>query len=505
MAVKYEYHTEPYQHQRDVLRKSWRYPVYGLFTEMGTGKTKILIDNVGGLFVNGYVDALVVLAPKGVYENWIPEIETHLPPSIPRKVEVWRPASTLSQRRVDQLLALAKFEGLAIMLMNIEALSTCKPPKRRKGWEWNKAADYLRWFLRKRTAMAAVDESTTIKNWRANRARAACQIGLDAPYRRIMSGSPITKNPGDAYGQFSFLDRRILGHETYMGFRNEFIVTETITTQVPDKKNPGQKKSMAVEVEVGAKNLDRLADRMEKWGVRILKKDCLDLPEKIYMKREVELTAEQKRIYKELTDYALAELEHGGEVTVNAVITQMLRLHQVVCGYVKDDDGVETPISSNRNKALLETIDETSGKSIIWANYRYNILQLDELLRETYGEDQVVTYFGDTSQKDRKLAIDIFQNRDSAGRFFLGNTQTGGYGITLTAASDVIYYANNFDLEKRLQSEDRPHRIGQKNPVTYTDLFAPGTIDWKIVRALRRKINLATVINRDTYQEWLLP
>ena len=181
-----------------------------------------------------------------------------------------------------------------------------------------------------------------------------------------------------------------------------------------------------------------------------------------------------------------------------------MRLHQIVCGHVKSDDGTETPIENNRIDELLEVIGEMQGKTIIWANYRQNILEIVETLQGLFGVDAVASYFGDTDVDERERVIKDFQDPESSLRFFVGNTQTGGYGITLTQAQNVIYYSNSFDLEKRLQSEDRAHRIGQVNKVTYVDLVCKDTIDEKIVTALRNKLDLAQeVLGDEKWKNWL--
>jgi|TARA_R100000406_G_C3108010_1_gene123598 SNF2 family DNA or RNA helicase len=255
---------------------------------------------------------------------------------------------------------------------------------------------------------------------------------------------------------------------------------------------------------VGYRNLEELTRKLDTFSYRVLKKDCLDLPDKLYIRRDVTLTAEQKKLYSELKELAITELENKETISVTNILTQLLRLHQIVCGHVKSDDGTETPIESNRIDELLEVIGEMQGKVIIWANYRQNILEIVETLQGLFGADSVASYFGDTGTDERERAIKQFQDPESPLRFFVGNTQTGGYGITLTEAQNVIYYSNSFDLEKRLQSEDRAHRIGQTNKVTYVDLVAKDTIDEKIVTALRNKLDLAQeVLGDEKWKNWL--
>jgi len=200
---------------------------------------------------------------------------------------------------------------------------------------------------------------------------------------------------------------------------------------------------------------------------------------------------------------ALAMFDKGLTTTVNA-LTQLMRLHQITCGHSKLDDGTEISIPTKRTEELLSVIEETSGKVIIWANYRHDIESIKLELQKEYGMAAVGTYYGDTDEEERRRVVREFQDPESELRFFVGNPRTGGYGLTLTAASTVVYYSNSFDLEVRLQSEDRAHRIGQTKSVTYVDLMVPGTIDEKIVKALRDKIDIANEVLGEEMKEWLI-
>ena len=190
--------------------------------------------------------------------------------------------------------------------------------------------------------------------------------------------------------------------------------------------------------------------------------------------------------------------------TAPHVLTQLMRLHQITCGHLKNDDDSITELKSNRIKALLEVLDEVEGKVIIWANYVYDIKQIVNSISDEYGEDSIVQYYGAIDAENRQdKPLKSFKIQILNVRFFIGNPQTGGYGITLTAANNVIYYSNGYDLEKRLQSEDRAHRIGQKKAVTYVDLVAPKTVDEKIRKALRKKINIATQVMGEELRDWI--
>jgi SNF2 family DNA or RNA helicase len=341
--------------------------------------------------------------------------------------------------------------------------------------------------------MMAIDESTTIKNPTAKRTKNILKVGKYCYYRRILTGSPVTRSPLDVYTQSQFLDPALLGYSSYYAFRNRYAL-------LVDRSAGGR----SFKQVVGFQNLDELNTLLQKFSYRVLKEDCLDLPDKVYIKREIELTPEQSKVYNAIKKYAIAELSGVSTVSASSVITQIIRLHQISCGFASTDDGEIEEIKNNRLTELLQILEETDGKVIIWANYRHDIHKICKLIKTTFGEDTVGAYYGETTDIDREKLITDFQNPDSKVRYFVGNTQTGGYGITLTAANTVIYYSNNYDLEKRLQSEDRAHRIGQNNKVTYIDIVCKDTVDEKIVKALRNKLNLAqTVLGEEHWQDWL--
>lgn len=208
-------------------------------------------------------------------------------------------------------------------------------------------------------------------------------------------------------------------------------------------------------------------------------------------------------MYKSIQETAIVMLESGDLVTAPAVITQLLRLQQVMSGHLKTDDGDTIYFPSRRVDALKEILEEHAGKVIIWSRFRYDIIQITKVLAETYGEESVASYYGDTTDDDRNNIIKQFQSPDSKLRFFVGNPATAGYGLTLTEADLVVYYANDFNLETRIQSEDRAHRIGQKNNVTYIDLITEGSIDEKIVKSLRDKIDIGAQVLGEQAREWL--
>ncbi len=220
------------------------------------------------------------------------------------------------------------------------------------------------------------------------------------------------------------------------------------------------------------------------------------------MKRVIQLTPEQKKVYQQMKQMALAEL-NGKTITTMNVITQLMRLQQITCGHFKADDGSVQEIKNNRIDELMDVLNEIHGKVVIWAHWRNDIETIVKHIKKEYGDNSYVTYFGDTSTEDRQKAIKKIQDPKSPIRFIIGTPQTGGYGITLTGASTMIYYSNGYDLEKRMQSEARIDRIGQKMPMTYIDIMCEKTVDEKIVKALRKKVNIATQVMGEELKAWI--
>jgi len=481
MKQKYKFKTEPFDHQRAALGASWNKKEFAYFMEMGTGKSKVLIDNIAILYDYGYIDSALIVAPKGVYKNWVQiEVPKHLPDHIQSHLVCWSPNPNKKEK--EELINLFQCtDDLVIFVMNIEAFST------------KKGMGFAEKFLLSHQAIFAIDESTTIKNASAQRTKAVIKLSKMSSYRRILTGFPVTKSPLDLYSQCAFLNEDLLGFSSYYSYKNHFAVL--------------QKRSVAThsfQQIVGYRNLEELKDLLKDFCFRVLKKECIDLPDKVYTTREVELTSEQKRIYKELKDYAIAQLEDAEFVTTNSVITQILRLQQVLCGFTTTDSKELVKIPSNRIKELMSVLEEVDGKCIIWANYQHDIREISSEISKVYGPESVEHYYGETSAEQRPIIVSAFQDPDSPLRFFVGQPRTGGFGLTLTEAKTVIYYSNGYDLETRLQSEDRAHRIGQVNKVTYVDLIVPKTVDEKILKSLRNKINIATQVLGEDYRDWLL-
>ena len=384
--TEFLFKTKPYQHQLDALESSHDREEFALFMEMGCGKSKVAIDNFVHLYRQEKINGVLILAPKGVYDTWYSkEIPNHVPDEINYHSVKWSNANTQKNKKLLATLS-EEPDRLNILIMNIEALST------------KKGTQFVTDFLFKRKAMFIVDESTTIKNHKAKRTINAVRLGKYAYYKRILTGSPVTKSPLDLYSQAYFLDPSLLGFSSYFSFRARY-------ANLIEKSANGR----TFKQVLGYKNLTELNEGLLKFSCRVLKKDCLDLPDKVYLKRIIQMSDEQKRVYKDLQKQAKASLGTG-TVTITHLITQIIRLHQVSCGFVGLDGGGLTELPSQRLPELMEIPEETDGKVIIWANYRHDIQKIQAELTKVYGEESVGSYYGDVNQERRAEVIDQFQN-----------------------------------------------------------------------------------------------
>jgi|TARA_R110002020_G_scaffold57422_2_gene158070 SNF2 family DNA or RNA helicase len=483
-TLKYSFKTKPYNHQMAALGAMLNHfkrgeREFALLMEMGCGKTKVLIDGSSFLYDNGFIGGILVICPNGVKGTWVNEIETHMPEHVDRNVVVWTGQKTKKHEEELSTLFVSEKVYFNILIMNVDAFTT------ERG---RKFADR---FLMTRQSLMVVDESTVIKNPSAIRTKAIIKLGFLSRYRVIMTGSPVTKSPEDLYSQCNFLNHELLGFSSIYTFRARHCQMQKLSF--------GGRSFNKV---TGYKNLDELNYKLQKFSYRVLKKDALDLPGQVWMKRIVAMTTEQLDAYMQMKRTALVQLKNE-TLTTTSVLAQLIRLHQIVCGHMATDDGRVIGLPNNRIKELLAILEEHGDKAIIWATYRHDIQEIEKTLQKKYGTRSVVTYYGDTPQKIRQENIKRFQEEEET-KFFIGQPMTGGRGITLTAAHLSIFYSNNYDLEIREQAEARNHRIGTAQKVTYIDLLSEGTVDEKIIYSLRNKINLAASVLAEDLRKWLI-
>jgi SNF2 family DNA or RNA helicase len=444
--------------------------------EMGTGKTKVTIDNMSYLFFQRKINAALIIAPKSVYTIWETEIDTHMPDVLKKSIFKW------NLDKPKDYYKLNEYQHLRIFLINVEALST------KRGFD--ACVDYL---SKNKLNFVVLDESTTIKNKSAKRTKNILALRKLSHMRRILTGSPITKSPLDLFTQCQFLSPELLGFSSYLAFRNRYAEM----TDIPVGSG------RFISVPKYYKRLEELEMKLKQFATRIRKDQCLDLKPKVRSKRYIELEGESKKIYDRLRTSALAIVEDS-TISFSNKLTEIIKLHQVCNGFTKDDDGKMLFLHDQKIKTLHEVIEESDGKIIIWANYLWNIHQIIHSLKSRYGEESVVSIFGEVGVEDRKKAVELFQN-DSNVRFFVGNPTTGGFGLTLTACNTVVYFSNNYNLEVRMQSEDRAHRMGQKGTVVYIDIVAKNTLDEAIMKSLVNKGQIAAkTLGEEDLKTWLL-
>lgn len=497
--VDYLFKTKPFDHQKDRFLLYRDKEFHAHLWEQGTGKSKMIVDTASWLYAQGKICAVLVVAPNGVQRNWvINEFPNHCPDYIDYKA-TWY-VSSPNKRETERMKAVMCHKGLIVVAMNIEALATEKGKKFAAG------------FVKMLKCLLVVDESSMIKNPKAIRTKVLLDISVHAKYRRILTGTPVTQGPLDIFTQFTFLDDNILGTSSYYAFRNRYAAMREMRLN----QNGQQRSFQVVDHYI---NMDDLQRRIDPHSDRVTKAECLDLPEKLFQKRYVELSKEQRKLYDSLKKDFLVEFK-GKEMSAPLALTKIVRLQQIIGGFFQEDQTIEyddelNPIISQaakpipidktnpRVESLVELLEETQGKVIIWSRFRAEIAAIVKRIQEEFGKSSVVEYHGGVPNDIRSSNIQAFQTNPEC-RYFVGHVQAGGKGLTLHAATTVVYFSNNFSLEDRLQSEDRAHRIGQTKNVTYVDFVAPNTLDEQVVDVLRSKKNVADLITGDEpLENWL--
>lgn len=507
----------PLEHQKRALILGRDMPYFAYLMDQGTGKTKVVIDDAAHNFREGRINALLVIAPNSVKSNWVDpgdtysqtqdpgdmdEITKHMAPDIEFNKGCWVSGSTKKERDIY-----AKFKKnwekpntLHILVVNVEALQQYDKKKKPN----DKAYNEMIAFIHDHDVMIVCDESTRIKNRSAKRTRNAISLRDHCKIARIMSGTPLIKSPLDAFAQFRFLDEDILGFSNYYSFQHHFAVM-------------GGYEGYQV---LFYKNLEELSEKIDSVSFRVLKKDCLDLPPQIYLKRHVELSRRQAEAYTAMADEMEVYLESledddGETITADIILTQMLRLQQITGGYLpKVDDAGDTighhaivaPENNPKFKEAMSIIDESGDqKVIIWCRFRDEIEGLASLLKKRDNEFGFLEFHGGISTQQRRENRKLFAS-DPRYKVMIGNQDSGGIGIDeFKIASIVIYLSNSFNTENRVQSEDRTHRIGseQHEKITYFDIIAERTIDAKVIACLRDNVSISQKIMKDGWREWI--
>jgi hypothetical protein len=470
--------------------------------DMGTGKSKVVLDEWGAGVRNGGPRSLLMVAPAGSYRNWFAdknelsksELNVHLPDWLRDEMVVnyWRSGGGRAHR--DSLSEFLRVRDRPrALFVNVEALSTV-----------DAARELVEEYLESDDCYFGVDESTTIKGPTSQRGEYMVKIGQRAPVKRILTGLLTPRSPLDAWNQFAFLDWKILGSPTYWGFKKRYAITKKVVVDAEwlngeQVEGTGRK----VDMVVGYRNVEELHERIARYSFRVLKEECLDLEPKMFLTRDVQHTPEQRRMYRELRDNATTQILRGDHyVSVDMMLQMMIRLHQINLGYVIDDEtGAIHDIPENRTNEIISILDEHGGKAVIWSPFIHRIEVLEEKLGKEYGKKAVAKFYG-PNRSTRHLEEARFLG-DPDCRIMIASQPAGGRGNTWVNANLNIYDSNNYDLEQRQQSEDRTHRKGQTRRVTYIDLMTEDTVDYRFVHALRNKYDLATQITGERMRSWI--
>jgi SNF2 family DNA or RNA helicase len=480
-------------HQLAALRAMNGREYFGLFMEQGTGKTWTALADAERLYSAGAIDGVLCIAPRGVHTNWVRrEIPTHL--SAPTLARAWRAEAGKREMANLEHVLQPRQRGdapkLRFLSMNIDAVNTAR------------GYSFARRFLLATRPLIIVDESSRIKNPDAKRTERVMELRNQAEFARILSGTPITRAPTDIFSQMQFLRPGLLGTSSYRAFVAEYAELLPPDHPMVEKLaliNPKVAKAQIVARDERGmpiyRNLDKLQRLLAPHTFRVLKKDCLDLPDKVFKQVYFDMAPRQRAAYKLLEDELRLELEDG-EVTTVKALAALIKLRQITSGYFVVPGTSEVQYIQDDNPrlaAMLDLQEDIQGPFIVWAQFREELAALAAAL--TKAGRRVVQYHGGVGDKAREEAVDRFQGGDAD--VFLGQPQAGGIGLTLTAAETVVYYSNDFNLETRLQSEDRAHRIGTKRNVVYIDLCAVDTIDEPIARSLQQKADMAAAILGD--------
>lgn len=461
---------EPWEHQRRAIAVTGSRTEVALIMDPGTGKTRVGIDTALYQWRLGMIANALVLAPSGVHKQWVRE---QLPNFVPPWASVSALALSMDMRkkdkaRLERILSSDPKKTLRFFTLNLEALA------------FPRGQEMAARIIKSGPTLLIVDESSRIGNHRARRTKAIIKLGRMATSRRILTGTPVTKGLENLHSQYQFLSSDIFGHTSFFGFKQKYC----------------QLGGFANKQIIGYRNLEELQSRIAPYTFRIKKEDCLDLPPKLYKVREVPLSLEQKRLYLEMRDNLLVHLESGHIVPALAGGVVMLRLQQIVCGYLPALDPETGRVTGYhfikdvpRIPITAGIIEDTDEHVLVWCRFRPDIARLaKEFSRRGIS---FVEYHGGVSTADREKAETAFK----AGKVqvFLGQTETGGIGLNLQRASQVIYYSNSARAESRWQSEDRAHRGGQTRTVLVTDLISRGTVDVRLRRILLNNEKVAAL------------
>lgn len=469
----------PMQHQDKMLDLSWNLKASAWFAKMGTGKTFAAVHTAMARWKAGEIDAVMIICPSTLRRTWMKELAKYATCEYDFRIH-----DTKAPWLRDFYAVQKSRDKLPILAVSVEGLGVSESL-------FNSAWSYFAG----RRVLAICDESSRIKNPDAKRTKRAIEMGALAAYRMILNGTPIALGIQDLWAQYEFLDPNIIGCGDYWAYKTRYIVM-------------GGYENKQI---VGVQNVEELMRLIIPYTCEV-GKDVLNLPPKVPKPIYMEATKEQKYLFKLILKGTTGD-PNEPLIKVDNVLERMLRLRQVVGGYLprgirttKMIDGLECeviettlePLKENpKMDSLFDMIEDNYAgtKFIIWTTFVHEIEYIRDTLAKKYGQTSVECYYGKTAMDDRSRIEDRYCN-DPSMRFFIGNPVAAGLGLTLISGEvdAMVYYSGTNAYIDRAQSEDRAHRIGQSNSVTVVDLVMERTVDEVIQASILEKMNVEEYI-----------
>lgn len=442
---------------------------FGELFEMGCGKTLTTIAVAGALYNLGKIDRVLVVAPTSVCSVWPHDLNQFA--TFP-----WEARVLLGDKK-KRLKALNELENWPFKALRIAVIN----------YESTHREGIFEALAAYKPDLIVCDESQRIKNPSAAQSKALHKLGDAAPFRMILSGTPVQNNAVDLYSQYRFLDPAVYGANFY-AFKNRYCIMGGY----------GQHQI------VGYRNMDELVEKEHSVAYRVTKEECLDLPQQTFINRYVQFTDAEQAIYEQLRKSSFLELETGENVTATTILTMYLRLMQLTGGFLTADESARPKqVNTAKLDALADIVDDyvvdAGKKLVIFARFRAEIAAIENLLR--LRKIQYGSIYGDVPMEERGKIVEDFQTNPDT-KVFVAQIQTAGLGITLHAASTAVFYSYDYNYANYAQALARIHRIGQRLPVTYIHLVVDGSIDEKILAALENKEDMAKTVV-DSWREVL--
>jgi len=456
-ATPFEHQKKAYSFVRKVLNKP--HTGTALLMVMGCGKSLVGIAVMGSMYLNAKINRVLIVAPLSILSVWEEELERFA--DFPYTVTVLKGSSA---KKKEALRNAEKGDGLQIVIVNYESC-------------WRLEDELLRFDA----DLIVADEGHKIKEGRTAQSKAMHRLGDKASYKLLLTGTVITNKEIDVFSQYRFLDKSVFG-SSFFAFRNRYFDMTGYGGHTPVFKN---------------RMSEDFLNRLHSIAFRVTKSECLDLPEIVEEVRTVELEPKAMKLYRQIEKQSFAELA-SSEVSAVNVLTKLLRLSQITGGHLTDDEGDTNAVSTAKLEALSDIIDsvmQENKKLVIMARFVPEMNDIQRLL-EQKGIDYAVIRGG---VKNRDEQVRRFQNDDNC-RVFLGQIAAAGLGLTLTAASTMVFYSLDYSMSNFEQAKARIHRVSQKNDCLYIYLVCKGTVDTKVIRSLRNKTDLAKALVDDWRQ-----